>query len=498
MDSSIYFIVAIMLPLLGSALVPLLKINRLAYHIVVISLAVGNLLFLGFTHPTEHFVRWGWFSFLLDHYSLLFAMLVNAAWAITTVYSYGFTKYNFKAKNPEFYFWLHLVLAVVLCNGFAGNLVTLFTFYTLGIPLSIPLIAIRARAESIKASRTYILNTLLPALFLFLPAVLFIEFKLGHAEFDDMHLVASKLPLWQGGILLAILFIGISKNSIFPFNRWLPAVISSPAPAPIGALLYSVAAVKSGSIALVKIVVYVFGMEYVRQLTSQFFTGGWLVYLCGATAVYAAYRALKTTNMKERFALSTVSQLSYIATAILLGTPAAIMGATLHIVSHSFSKMGLFFVAGYYNSVYNTIEAGEIAKIAPATKPLVWAVALFGLSIIGFPYLAGFYSKDLILLEEIHTHNYGAAISLLVGSFINILYIYPLVVAAYKHTDAQPTRGWRFVPSSMLTAIGLCVFMVVSFSFYSAYVMHIVGFEPNTAEHITHEVMDTIKSTFHI
>jgi len=460
----------------------------------VVILALGNVAFIALNQPVVNFVLKGPFCILSDTYSLLFALLVNVAWAITTIYSYSFTKYNFKAKNPEFYFWLHLVLAVLLCNGFAGNLVTLFVFYVLSIPLSIPLIAIRSRADSIQASKVFLLSTLLPALLMFLPAVLFIESRLGHSEFYKINHVASKLPLWQGGILIAVFFIGISKNSIFPFNRWLPTIIKSPAPAPVGALLYSVAAVKSGSIALVKIVVYVFSMDYVRQLTSGFFTGGWLVYLCGATAVYAAYMALKTNNMKERFGLSTVSQLSYIATAILISTPAAIMGAVLHIVSHSFSKMGLFYVAGYYNSVYNTVEANEIGKLAPATKPLVWAVALFGLSIIGFPFLAGYYSKDLILLEEINTHNYGAAIILLVGSFINILYIYPLVYAAYQKSNQSPSRGTRMVPSGMTVAIGLCVLLVISFSFYSAYIMHLVGLDTGISLDASRQVSLTLSS----
>jgi hypothetical protein len=54
---------------------------------------------------------------------------------------------------------------------------------------------------------------------MFLPAVLFIESRLGHSEFYKINHVASKLPLWQGGILLAVFFIGISKNSIFPLVR---------------------------------------------------------------------------------------------------------------------------------------------------------------------------------------------------------------------------------------------------------------------------------------
>lgn len=480
MNELAYFLVAVGTPVLGTALVPLLKHWRRTYHAIITLLALANVAWLALAHPRTETLCLGPLCFVLDHYSLLFALLVNMAWAITTVYSYSFTKYHFKDRNRQFYFFLHLVLAVLLCNGFSANIETLWLFYTLGIPFTWPLITIRHNAEADSAGRTYIKSTLLPAFLLFLPAVAFVHYYLGPTFFDGNVHLASRLPHWQGGLLLAVLVVGISKNCVFPFNGWLPRIMA--APAPVAALIHSVAAVKSGSIAMVKIALYLFGLDYLKQLTDHFFTGGWLIYLCGGTAVYAAWQALQTTNMKMRFSLSTVSQLSYILTAILVATPTSVMGALLHVVSHSFSKMGLFFIAGYYNSVYNTLDTRQVAQIAPYTKPLVFCVALFGLSIIGFPALAGYYSKDMMLLEEIHTHNYGAALFLVVGSLINILYIYPIVLAAY--TNKEGRRGKRFIPKTMVVAIAACVLLIISFNFYAYQIQRIIGFVPGGTGHL--------------
>ncbi len=214
-----------------------------------------------------------------------------------------------------------------------------------------------------------------------------------------------------------------------PFHLWLPK--SSFAPAPVSALVHTVGAVQTGTIAILKLGHFVYGEEYLYQLNNSFFLTGWVTYLCGGTALYTAYRAWKTTNLKERFSFSTVGQLSYILTAILIGTPAAHLGAILHIITHSLAKMTLFFNAGIFSTSYQATETYEVGKIAPSLPWIIASSGIAGLSITGFPFLAGYYSKDLMLIEEIHTHHYAAAVFLLFGSLINFFYIFPIIKAGF-------------------------------------------------------------------
>ena len=116
-----------------------------------------------------------------------------------------------------------------------------------------------------------------------------------------------------------------------PFHRWLPAAMV--APTPVSALLHAVAVVKAGVFAVVKIIVYTFGLDAAGASFE------WLPYVAGFTIIAASMVALRADNLKRRLAYSTVSQLSYVIMAAALLTPLSVVGAALHIAAHAFGKI---------------------------------------------------------------------------------------------------------------------------------------------------------------
>lgn len=411
------------------------------------------------------------FSIVIDKYSKVFLILVSCTWLISILYSFEFTKYHFQDKKTEFFLYLNTLLAVVIVNACAGNLMTLFVFYCLGIPLTYPLIKIRGSVAAIKSGREFIKQTILPALLIFLPAILITKNLLGHDSFvEHATMNSAHIDYGIGQILLFMFIVGISKNSVFPFHTWLPNTNS--APAPVSGLIHSVATVKTGSIALIKIAVYIFGLDYIQALTSSFLTGGWLTYLCGMTAVFTAYKALTTDDLKKRFAFSTVGQLSYIILAILIGTRTGILAAILHVVTHAIAKSCLFYVAGFYNSVYRTVSAKEIGKIMPHTRFIAFVIAVCGLSITGFPLLAGYYSKDLMLIEEWHSQHYASAVFLVIGSIVNVLYIIGPVKNAFHKKD--PKFVAQLIPKSMLVTFIISLVLIFGSNFYVPYIVALI------------------------
>lgn len=403
------------------------------------------------------------FSILIDKYSKIFLILTSCSWFISILYSFEFTKYHFPEKKTTFFIYLNMLISVVVMNACAGNLTTLFVFYTLGIPLTYPLLKIRDTSEAIDSAKVFLKQTILPSLLIFLPAILMTYLLIGNISFDGSQTFeSSQIRPEVGGILLVMFVIGISKNSVFPFHLWLPQ--TNPAPAPVSGLIHSVANVKTGSIALIKIAVYIFGLDYIKMLSSEFLTGGWLTYLCGFTAINTAYRALTTDNLKKRFAFSTVGQLSYIILAILIGTKTGILAATMHIVTHAIAKSCLFYVAGFYNCIYQTVSVAKISRIMPHTRFIAFVIAICGLSITGFPFLAGFYSKDMMLIEEWNSHNYSAAVFLVIGSVVNIFYIIGPVKNAFRKQD--PTIATQPIPLSMLITFLISVALIIGSNFY--------------------------------
>jgi multicomponent Na+:H+ antiporter subunit D len=348
----------------------------------------------------------------------------------------------------------------------------IFVFYCLAIPIIHQLIRLTNRKVTNLSANFFLKQTLLPAIFILLPAIMYTYYLTGNLTFFSKHLTLGALevnPIIGGGLLMAFL-VGFAMNSVFPFHTWLPRTY--PTPAPVSTVIHTVAGVKTASIAIVKIVVYIFGLDYVRELSSHLFTGGYIVYICGITAVVTAYKALKTDDLKQRFSYSTVGQLSYIILAILIGTKTGIMAATLHVFTHSIAKGTLFYVAGFVNTAYGTTSARRVSKLMPSHKFIAFVVAICGASITGFPFLAGYYSKDLMLIEEWHTGNYASSFFLLLGSFINILYIYPVVRAAFNPVDT--TLEIKPIPKMMLAVFIISVLLIFGSNFYITYLTHII------------------------
>lgn len=415
-------------------------------------------------------------KFMCDVYSYIFGILVNIVWILTNLYSYSYTSISIhRHKIGSFFRYLSLTIFAVFGICYAANLITIMIFTILLTLLTAPLITQNNTKNSIRARNWYIITHLGTTFVLLLPAVYLVWHYTGSTDFVQTHSLASLDNDIISALILTLFVFGISKNCIMPFHNWI--IKTTVAPTPVSGLLHSVAAVKSGSIMMIKIVVYIFGTEYMQHLTSSFWTGGWILYLCGITALYAAWCAWKTKIVKHRFAYSTISQLSYIMSSFMLATPLAIMAGTLHIVSHSICKIVLFYIAGIFSAIYGIYSTGDAAKLAPHIKFWIGCLAFCGASIIGFPFLPGSFGKDYMIVADWKSHHYASIVFLIAGSIINILYIYPIVKAGFFTKNPKPIIK-KHIPLTMriaiiggiLIAISMSIFINNIISFFNMYV----------------------------
>jgi multicomponent Na+:H+ antiporter subunit D len=227
------------------------------------------------------------------------------------------------------------------------------------------------------------------------------------------------------GVLLALYMFGIGKAAIMPVHRWLPAAMV--APTPVSALLHAVAVVKAGVFTVVKVVVYIFGIDTLRPLAEA----GWLVYAAGATVLIASVIALRQDNLKRMLAYSTVSQLSYVVLATAVLAPLSVVGAALHIAAHAFGKITLFFAAG---SIYTAAHKTEISQLAGIGRRMPWTMGAFAvgaLSMIGVPPTFGFVSKWYMLMGALQAGQLFAVAVIIVSTLLNAAYFLPIVHAAF-------------------------------------------------------------------
>jgi multicomponent Na+:H+ antiporter subunit D len=149
----------------------------------------------------------------------------------------------------------------------------------------------------------------------------------------------------------------------------------------------------------------------------------------------------------------------------MIATPLAIMGAVLHIISHSLCKVVLFYIAGVFSVIYGAKSTSDVARIAPHLKFWILLIAFCGASIIGAPLMPGSFGKDYMLMSEWQTHHYSAMIFLVAGSIINILYIYPIIKAGF-FSKKIGTIERKKIPFTMQLAIIIGVILALLMSIF--------------------------------
>nr|YP_010268848.1 NADH dehydrogenase subunit 5 [Halovelia novoguinensis]UIG88253.1 NADH dehydrogenase subunit 5 [Halovelia novoguinensis] len=187
---------------------------------------------------------------------------------------------------------------------------------------------------------------------------------------------------WMKYLFFLLVLAGFTKSAQIPFSSWLPAAMA--APTPVSALVHSSTLVTAGVYLLIRfsdmLCMYNCNFFLILSLMTMFMSG------LGANFEF---------DLKKIIALSTLSQLGLMMTILFLGYP---LFSFLHLLTHAFFKALLFLCAGLMIHVMNNTQ--DIRFMGGLMNQLPMTITCFlisNLSLCGFPYLSGFYSKDLIL-----------------------------------------------------------------------------------------------------
>jgi len=242
-----------------------------------------------------------------------------------------------------------------------------------------------------------------------------------------------------------------------PFHRWLPAAMV--APTPVSALLHAVAVVKAGVFAILKIAVYLYGLDLLAELPST----RWLGYAAAGTILIASLVAMSRDNLKARLAYSTVSQLSYIVLGATLASPLGIIGGGMHIAMHAFGKITLFFCAGAILVSTHKTEISDMGGLGRRMPFTMFAFLIGSLSVIGLPPAGGLWSKWYLALGTLQSGQFVLLAVLMLSSLLNVAYLLPIPVRAFfgaprdagAVTAAGGEKDGREAPLPCLLAIGV-------------------------------------------
>lgn len=422
-------------------------------------------------------------SFNVEPLGVLFALVASFLWIITSIYAIGYMRGHNEQNQTRFFCCFALAISSVMAICFSGNLLTLFIFYEVLTLSTYPLVTHAGNDEAKKGGRIYLGILLSTSIAFLLLAVLgtysltgTLDFRAG-GIFDDSH---NKVIL---GALLVLFCYGIGKAAIMPFHRWLPAAMV--APTPVSALLHAVAVVKAGVFSILKVVIYIFGLDELKNLG----TTDVMLYIGAATILLSSCIAMSKDNLKARLAYSTVSQLSYIVVGALLASSIASAGAALHIATHAVGKITLFFCAGAIMVASHKKNISDMVGLGRQMPITMIAFAIGAISIIGLPPMAGTWSKWYLTIGALEADKLFIVAILMISSLINIAYLLPIPIKAFFNPPAGESKPWKWAdtkeaPLPMLIALGVTSLGCLVLFFYPQPLIDLINLIPGVSTHV--------------
>ncbi|ANK80718.1 MAG: cation:proton antiporter [Rhizobiales bacterium NRL2] len=368
-------------------------------------------------------------KFEAEPLGMMFAAVAATLWIVNSIYSIGYMRGNNEVRQTRFYACFALAIGGAMGVAFAGNLLTLFIFYEVLTLSTYPLVIHKETEEARRGGRTYLGILIATSIGLQLPAIIWTWHLTGTLDFVPGGTLAGKVQGVSAGLLLALYMYGIGKAALMPVHRWLPAAMV--APTPVSALLHAVAVVKAGVFTVLKVIVYVFGLDLMSSEPAT----NWLIYAAAITLTLASLIAMQQDNLKRRLAYSTVSQLSYVILAGALGTAMGVVGGGMHIAMHAAGKITLFFCAGAIYVAAHKSELSDMKGIGRVMPVTTFCFMIGALSVIGLPPLGGSWSKMLIMVGAADAGFQIMIGVLILSSLLNVAYLMPV-----------PLRGFMFRP----------------------------------------------------
>jgi NADH-quinone oxidoreductase subunit L len=363
--------------------------------LVAFAWALKTVLALGETPISEHYFDWivaGGFrvgcDFTVDRLTAVMLLVVTGVGSLIHIYSIGYMEHDH--GYYRFFAYLNLFMFFMLTLVLAANYLVLFVGWE-GVGLCSYLLIgfwFHKTSATNAGNKAFIVNRI--GDYGFSLAMLMIVVNFGSLDFGTVFGAAAPKP---EGVLTAIamlLLVGAcGKSAQFPLYVWLPDAMEGPTP--VSALIHAATMVTAGVYMVARsFPIYIHAPAALERVA-----------VIGLfTAAFAATIGLAQNDIKKVFAYSTVSQLGYMFLG--LGTGAFSSGI-YHLMTHAFFKALLFLGAG---SVIHALSGeqdmrnmGGLRKKIPVT---FWTLMCAALAISGVPPLAGFFSKDDILVAAYH------------------------------------------------------------------------------------------------
>nr|QNE85903.1 NADH dehydrogenase subunit 5 [Sericostoma personatum] len=332
-----------------------------------------------------YFLEWGLFSvnsveivyvILLDYISLFFLSCVLFISSMVIYYSMSYMGHDI--NKDRFLLLVLLFIISMMLMILSPNMVSILLGWDgLGL-VSFCLVIYYQNVKSYNAGMLTILSNRVGDICILLSIAWLLNFSSWNLYF---YLDYMKMDNYVNLISFLIILAAMTKSAQIPFSAWLPAAMA--APTPVSALVHSSTLVTAG----VYLIVRFGGLMNSYMLKILLILSCLTMFMSGLGANYEY-------DLKKIIALSTLSQLGLMMSILSIGF--SLLGY-FHLLTHAFFKALLFLCAGV---MIHSLKDNQDIRFMGSNKfmPLIFSSFLVSnLSLCGFPFLSGFYSKDLIL-----------------------------------------------------------------------------------------------------
>lgn len=418
-------------------------------------------------------------TFRLDSFAKAFKilLLIGAAFVMMLAVSYK-PKEGIEEFKGEFYYLLLAGLLGTMMMASSGDLITLFVGLELLSLSSYVLAGIRKKhLPSNESAMKYMINgSIATAITLF--GMSYVYGLTGTTNLIEMTAVLPSLmdskSIYLIGLAFFMVFVGLSfKLATAPFHMWAPDVYQGAA-TPVTAFL-SVVSKTAGFVILVRILFVVFlntpagasGVDAVTPMLMK--VQDYIAFLAGATMIIGNVVALRQRNIKRLFAYSSIAHAGYLLVAVTALNFAIMFDALwFYLGAYLFMNIGVFAVIQLMTEKTDQEDIGQFAGMYKRAPLLAIAMAIFILSLAGFPGTAGFIGKLNIFMGALMTEpaHFVLASVMIATTIVSYFYYFGILTQMFFRPAASENMEKIKLPVGIGVVIVLCVVATIVFGLF--------------------------------
>jgi NADH-quinone oxidoreductase subunit N len=399
--------------------------------------------------------------FQADSFSAFFNLIFLLTGFLTIASSVEFTQ-RLPSNKGEYFGLILLSMVGMMFLASAGELLTLYVSLEL---TTIPLYVLASyRKDELKSSEAglkyLILGGISSALLLF--GISLIYGLTGTTFLAEVKttLIVRFLSTGNIGPALVLGFIFMIagfgfKLALVPFHVWVPDVYEG-APTPITAFL-SVASKAAGIVAFLRVFFHsflIFQVDWVLLLAV----------LASLAMIIGNIIALLQTNIKRMLAYSSIAQIGYILLGVVAATSRGVASVAFYTFVYMFANMGAFITAIAFSQTTGSDQIKDYAGLSRRSPAMAAMMAVFMLSLVGIPPLAGFMGKYYLFSAAIEQGYIWLVVVAILTSVISLYYYLGVVRQMYFQTSTE--ENILATGAALKTALIICVIGVLLFGIY--------------------------------